>query len=44
VEVTAHADRDRARAWWAAWDELVPIERRRPAAEVLAETRDTDDR
>jgi hypothetical protein len=40
--VTARADAVRARDWWDDWDSLVPVERRRPAAEVLAETRDSD--
>lgn len=30
---------DEAAEWWARWRELPPIERRRPAAEVLAEVR-----
>ena len=43
VDVTARADADRARDWWAKWNRLAPVERRRPAAEVLADTRESDD-
>lgn len=43
VEVTAKPDPDKALAWWATWDELRSIERRRPAADALAEARDTND-
>jgi hypothetical protein len=42
VEVTARADPDKARRWWDDWDKLAPVERSRPAPEVLAETRDSD--
>ena len=43
VQVTVRADADKSREWWEAWNELAPIERRRPATEVLAEIRKTDD-
>jgi hypothetical protein len=43
VQVSARADLDKAREWWAAWRTLLPIERRRSAAEVLAEVRDDPD-
>jgi hypothetical protein len=43
VQVSARADLDKAREWWAAWRKLLPMERRRTAAEVLAEVRDDPD-
>lgn len=30
---------EETKAWWAEWEKLPPIERSRPAAEVLAEVR-----
>ena len=37
--ISHRADPEKVAAWWAEWEKLPPIERRRPAAEVLAEVR-----
>lgn len=42
VQVSATPDGDRARSWWAWWSSRPMKERRRPAAEVLAEVREDD--
>jgi len=42
VQVSATPDVDRARLWWAWWSSRPMGERRRPAAEVLAEAREDD--
>jgi hypothetical protein len=42
VQVSATPDPDRERAWWAWWTARPVVERRRPAAEVLAEVREDD--
>jgi hypothetical protein len=42
VQVSATPDPDRQRAWWAWWTARPVVERRRPAAEVLAEVREDD--
>ena len=43
IKVTAAADAKAADEWWARWERLPRIVRDRPAADVLAEQRDTDD-
>ena len=42
VQVSATPDAERERAWWAWWAARPVAERRRPAAEVLAEVREDD--
>jgi hypothetical protein len=42
-EWVAHrADARKVAQWWAEWERMPPLERRRPAAEVLAEVRGED--
>ena len=43
IKVTAAADAKAVDEWWARWEHLPRIVRDRPAADVLAEQRDTDD-